>query len=240
MAATDIYGGDSSDEEVDKTTKQELMSYYGEVEVYMNYTTELAFHLNELRNQETLCDVTIIVNHRRFRAHKVVLCAASSYFSAMFTSGFQETSQAEINIEGNSEAFERLLDFAYTGTLKLSPELISEIISMASYMQFNKAAPLCSRYLKAAYKKKAIRLPDAFNILNLAITHEFPSLQRHAQNYLAANLVEFSSTSSFLKEASAEYVESLLKRKDLVLWAKEEQVGKGISGSTVCTTLSWQ
>ncbi|XP_072027980.1 kelch-like ECH-associated protein 1 [Amphiura filiformis] len=163
-----------------------------------------------------------------FPAHKAVLCAASTYFSAMFTSGFQEASQSEINIKGSSAAFEQLLDFAYTGVIKMNTHLISDIISMASYMQFNKVVPLCSEFLNVAYDEKLIRLPDAFNVLNIATAHELPSFQKHAKKYLAKHLVEFSETSVFLKDASPEYVESVLIRKDLMQWAKEEQILRAV------------
>ncbi|XP_072050407.1 kelch-like protein 26 isoform X3 [Amphiura filiformis] len=231
MAATAVVDHyESSDDDYDPEYQyQSSIDDRGEcVESHANYTNDLAFYLNQLRKEETLCDITIIVNRRRFPAHKAVLCAASSYFAAMFTSGFQETSQSEITIEGSSDAFERLLDFAYTGDIRMNAEQIGDIISMASYMQFNKVAPLCSRFLKAAYDKKLIHLPDAFTILNMAMTHEFPSLQKHAEKYLAKHLVEFSETSSFLKDASPDYVESVLSRKDLVMWAKEEQILKAV------------
>ncbi len=224
MAATAVVDRyESSDD--DNDSDYEYISEKGEcILSHENYTNDLASHLNQLRKAETLCDVTIIINQRRFPAHKTVLCAASSYFSAMFTSGFQESSQSEIKIEGNSEAFDRLLNFAYTGVIRLNTDLIGDIISTASYLQFNKVAPLCSQFLKGAYAKELIRLPDAFTILNIAVMHEFPSLQKHAEKYLAKNFVEFSKTSVFLKDASPEFVKNVLNRKDLVLWAKEEQV----------------
>ena len=192
------------------------------------YTEELASHMNQLRHENTLCDVTIIIDQCRFQAHKVVLCAASSYFSAMFTSGFQESSQSEVTIpEGSSEAFEKLLDFAYTGGLLLSTTTITDVISMACYMQFNRATPLCADFLKEAYVKKSIQPQDAFTILSLATSHQLSLIEESTRNYLASRFVEFSETPCFLEKASAEYVESVLERKDLGLWATEEQVSIG-------------
>ena len=189
------------------------------------YTKELASHLNQLRHENTLCDVTIIIGQRRFQAHKVVLCATSSYFSAMFTGSFHESSQSEVTIpEGSRVAFEKLLDFAYTGGLLLSTTTITDIISMACYMQFNRAIPLCALFLRQSYVRKSIQPQDAFTILNMANSHQLFLIEESARDYLASRFVEFCEMSCFLEEVSAEYVESVLGRKDLGLWATEEQV----------------
>ena len=43
--------------------------------------------LNDLRKEETFCDVTIRAGDRDFPVHKCVLGAVSNYFKAMFSSG---------------------------------------------------------------------------------------------------------------------------------------------------------
>ena len=54
--------------------------------------------LNELRNQELLCDVHLVAEGAKFPAHRVVLAAASPYFQAMFTGGFKENKMGEITL----------------------------------------------------------------------------------------------------------------------------------------------
>ena len=49
------------------------------------YYEKLFERLNALRKQETFCDVTVAVKGKEFKAHKVVLAAASPFFS--FTLG---------------------------------------------------------------------------------------------------------------------------------------------------------
>ena len=50
----------------------------------------LGTSLNDMRKQNTFCDVIIHVGGKSFSAHKTVLAASCSYFMTMFTSGFKE------------------------------------------------------------------------------------------------------------------------------------------------------
>uniref|UniRef100_A0A3B3E366 BTB domain-containing protein n=1 Tax=Oryzias melastigma TaxID=30732 RepID=A0A3B3E366_ORYME len=42
---------------------------------------------DELRRGEQLCDVTLVVEDVRFKAHAALLAASSDFFSVMFTAG---------------------------------------------------------------------------------------------------------------------------------------------------------
>ncbi len=55
------------------------------------YVDKLATNLAELRLQDTLCDVTIHIGGRTFRAHRAILAASSSYFMGMFTRGMAKS-----------------------------------------------------------------------------------------------------------------------------------------------------
>ena len=89
------------------------------------YGPHLISGLKNLREKGSLCDVTIIIDKERFKAHKAVLSATSTYFNSMFTSGFQESNNSEVKIgEGSAETFRQILDFAYTGYFHVSPETI--------------------------------------------------------------------------------------------------------------------
>lgn len=54
--------------------------------------------LNDLREREELCDVTIIVEGRAIKAHRAVLAASSQYFNAMFTSKMSERNQSTVRL----------------------------------------------------------------------------------------------------------------------------------------------
>lgn len=70
------------------------------------YLTERTTHFEELvgvvdklRQQNSLCDVTLLVEGQRIRAHRIILAGCSPYFSAMFVGRLHESQQELIEIK---------------------------------------------------------------------------------------------------------------------------------------------
>ena len=104
--------------------------------------------LDELRNQELLCDVHLVAEGAKFPAHRVVLAAASPYFQAMFTGGFKENQMSQITLnDTSSEGLECVLDAIYTGELLLSEENVCDVLAVASQLQLNEIVEHSKRFL---------------------------------------------------------------------------------------------
>ncbi|XP_041851503.1 zinc finger and BTB domain-containing protein 38 [Melanotaenia boesemani] len=74
--------------------------------------------LNEQRSQGLFCDVTIVVEDVKFRAHKNILAACSRYFrSALTTSDTWSSSQVLELMDLKSEVFASILNFIYCSKL---------------------------------------------------------------------------------------------------------------------------
>ena len=57
-----------------------------------------------------------------------------------------------MTVEGDSQTFEYLLEFAYTGCIKdLSPETVPDVMGMAGYLQFTHALKMCKTYVTKKY-----------------------------------------------------------------------------------------
>lgn len=70
--------------------------------------------LNEQRSQGLFCDVTIVVEDVKFRAHKNILAACSGYFrSALMTPETWSSSQVLELMDLKSEVFASILNFIY-------------------------------------------------------------------------------------------------------------------------------
>lgn len=63
-----------------------------------------------------LCDVTLVAGQVRIPAHRLVLCAASDYFAAMFNSGLSETNLGEVVLKDvDPDALAVLIRYVYSG-----------------------------------------------------------------------------------------------------------------------------
>ncbi|KAF6717561.1 Kelch-like protein 7 [Oryzias melastigma] len=89
--------------------------------------------MNNLRKQGTLCDVTLVVQGKHFSAHRVVLAAASPFFSLMFTTRMMESMSHEVELRSaEPEIIELLIEFIYTA--RLESTLVSVVqLSMTIY-----------------------------------------------------------------------------------------------------------
>ena len=64
----------------------------------LSHLRSMALQMNNFRDTNTMCDVTIVVQDRTFPAHKYILAAASGYFRAMFTVDCKEKNEAKVCI----------------------------------------------------------------------------------------------------------------------------------------------
>jgi len=113
----------------------------------------------ELRESNTLCDVTLKVQGTELAAHKIILAAKSPYFKAMFTTCFSERQQSlieldksrtEINGEDQedpsylglkAEEFKACIDFIYTEKFEINKsanlETLMEIVKVANFLELS-------------------------------------------------------------------------------------------------------
>lgn len=61
-----------------------------------HHAKTLTASLCNLRECGSLCDITLVSNDTKIKAHRVVLAACSEYFHSMFTNGFCETKLQEV------------------------------------------------------------------------------------------------------------------------------------------------
>ncbi|XP_074534998.1 transcription regulator protein BACH1-like [Halichoeres trimaculatus] len=93
--------------------------------------------LNEQRQLDVLCDVTVVVEDRSFRAHCAVLASCSEYFNSRVTNVSRQNSIITLPDEVTAEGFEPLLQFAYTSNLPFTKENIHAIHSSAEFLGFH-------------------------------------------------------------------------------------------------------
>ncbi|XP_017484314.1 PREDICTED: kelch-like protein 22 [Rhagoletis zephyria] len=150
--------------------------------------------LNALRCAEKLFDVTLHVEERTFKAHKVVLAACSDYFCAMFTDAMREAHQSEIKLNGiNAHGLELLLEYVYTSKLELDRNNVQDVLSVSTHVQMKAAIDACSHFLESQ-----IDLDNCVAIAALADLYSLEPLKKKAYRYMCSRLDEFSQTPDLL------------------------------------------
>ena len=76
------------------------------------------------------------------------------YFHSMFTNGMKESSQHEIHLDErgetiDSDAFEALINFAYSGKVSISTSNVQSLMMTASFLQLSRVRDACAEFLMA-------------------------------------------------------------------------------------------
>ena len=160
---------------------------------YKNYLLE---KLNEQRiANPSICDMIINVDGHIFHVHKCLMIASSDYFAAMFNSGMQETRASQIELKGVSiQGLREVIDFVYSGELKLSLNNITDVLRSVSHLQVKYALKLCEDYLVDETK-----IENCIDILRIAELFSINNLKFEVNRYMLRNFDELVSNEAFLK-----------------------------------------
>eukprot|EP00062_Callorhinchus_milii_P008424 gi/632951099/ref/XP_007891107.1/ PREDICTED: transcription regulator protein BACH2 isoform X2 [Callorhinchus milii] len=105
--------------------------------------------LNDQRKQDILCDVTVLVERKEFRAHRAVLAACSEYFLKTLIGQAEHELVITLPEEVTARGFSPLLQFAYTAKLLLSRDNIQEVMYCAEVLRMHNLEDSCFRFLEA-------------------------------------------------------------------------------------------
>ena len=161
---------------------------------------------NSLRLSGDLCDVTLVVADKEFRAHKVILVGSSPYFKAMFSTKFDEKDQSKVQIkEIIPKYFEMILEFIYTGKrMEITVENVQSLLETASKLIIDPAIDMCSQFLA-----ERLDISNCLDIRNLAINTGCHNLKKKAEEFAGKNFNKIVNSLGFLK-FSLENVVSLI------------------------------
>ncbi|NXL62921.1 BACH1 protein, partial [Chordeiles acutipennis] len=112
------------------------------------HSSNVLLSLDDQRKQDILCDVTILVEDQRFRAHKAVLAACSSYFLSRIVGQVDADLIITLPEEVTLKGFSPLLQFAYTAKLILNKDNVSEVCKCAEFLGVHNIEESCFQFLK--------------------------------------------------------------------------------------------
>lgn len=117
--------------------------YYDEA-----HCTRFMSDLKKLWQKASFCDVTLKVENVSIKCHKAVLCAGSSYFSTMFSSGFEEEAKTEVELKGIDEAsMLSLVGYVYTGKIEFDIYNAQSLIQSSDLLQLDSVKFACAEFM---------------------------------------------------------------------------------------------
>ncbi|XP_052475430.1 kelch-like protein 6 [Carassius gibelio] len=173
--------------------------------------------LQSLRLEDSLIDVTLIVQGQSFQCHRVVLAAASHYFRAMFCNDLREKHEENINIKGiDADTMRILLEYTYTSKVIITKDNVQRMLEAASLFQFPHIVDACISYLA-----DVLHPDNCVGILLLADVHSLESLKAQVYTYIVQNFSQVADHDEIL-DLPADVLVSLLQHDDLGVTAEEQ------------------
>lgn len=79
---------------------------------------------------------------------RLVLSAASEYFSLMFTGSLSNNEQTEIVLgDVNGDVLQAVVNYCYTGSIEIREDNVETLLSTAGLMLLHEVVEACSRYM---------------------------------------------------------------------------------------------
>lgn len=186
--------------------------------MYQNdsHSTTFLQEMHALYQEEMLTDVTLRVDGQAIPCHKNVLAATSVYFKAMFTLGLSETLQDEVDLnEVEYEAVRDLVEYAYTGQLRITQDSVQSLLSTSALFQILPVVKACAKFLESQLDDS-----NCIGIYHFAQSHECKGLANRAKEVMEKKFPEVCKSEEFLS-LPLERVRSIIQSNDLNVDSEE-------------------
>lgn len=190
----------------------------GSLDAYKNndHTSRAFDIMNSMRRENLLCDVILVAEDVEIPAHKMVLAACSQYFYAMFT-GFEESRQDKITLQGVDHVALRLLvEYVYTSVVDVTEENVQALLTAANLLQLTEVRDACCKYLETQLDPS-----NCLGIRTFADIHGCIDLLNYTDTYIEQHFPEIVQYDEFLN-LTHEQVLNLIKSDRLCVPSEEK------------------
>lgn len=166
--------------------------------------------LRALVDDETLSDITFIVEGVPVYAHKLMLMRCS-YFRALFLGDMKESKMSQVRIEQVSHAiFLQILEYLYTDQLRIPFESAMELFEAADLFCIPRLKQMCEKRIL-----QSISVENAAAIFHAADMHSALALRQKTKKYILSHFESISKTVSFeeMGRSNIELVFELLQSR---------------------------
>ncbi|KAM6977268.1 kelch-like protein 40b [Aplochiton taeniatus] len=169
-------------------------------ELRMYQQTLLQDGLFDLLENDKLVDCVLKIKDKEFPCHRLVLCACSSYFRALFLSDLDESKKKEIVLEDVEPGVMGLvLKYLYTSNINVTEHNVQDIFSLANMFQIPSIFTVCVSFLQ-----KRLSLSNCLAIFRLGLMLDCPRLAVSARNYACERFQLIVRDQDFLQLGASE------------------------------------
>ena len=148
--------------------------------------------MNKLRQDDFLCDVTLLIGPEKipFRAHRIVLASFSEYFRGMFSAGTKESSEQDVCLPSvDPEPMKIILDYIYSGKADLCNDNVQKVVVAANFFGAELLVNECSHIMKSSMNKR-----NSLKLLEFSDRYNLENLKKYAKSFVLQNLEELSKS----------------------------------------------
>jgi speckle-type POZ protein len=158
----------------------------------LKFENRFTYDLQKLVNNKKYSDFVFIIDNKEFFVHKSILSVRSKVFEAMFANGIESQSNRCTIHDIESEVFEELLTFIYTGNAPKAQTMIEKLLAAAEKYEILEIKDFCAiiifKDIKNENAIQSLIIADKYNVLKLLdkiiefIAHNFQSILKISYN----------------------------------------------------------
>ncbi|KAM6334705.1 kelch-like protein 31 [Alca torda] len=158
----------------------------------LDHGASLLEGMNQMRQKQFLCDLTIATKTKSFKVHKLILASCSEYFHHLLQ---RDPPLHQVELHNVSPlGLTTVITYAYTGKLSLSLYTIGSTIAAATQLQVPALLNMCSDFLV-----QEMAMENCVYIANISATYGLNQVKDATQKFIRENFLEFSKTDQFMK-----------------------------------------
>ncbi|XP_061602122.1 kelch-like protein 10 [Cololabis saira] len=164
--------------------------------------------LKELLLEESLCDVLIKVGDGEFKAHRIILCGCSSYFSELFCSN--PTQKVFSFPDVSAKVMSVIVEKAYAGSVTVTEANVLDLLGGAQRFDVKSIIQACCDFLQ-----KNLSSDSSIVAWRLAEHSQYPELREKAYHYILLHFEEIARFSQEFVQLSVEELTDLIEKDEL-------------------------
>ncbi|KAI8518083.1 hypothetical protein Bbelb_041000 [Branchiostoma belcheri] len=187
-----------------------------------NHGRDLLDVLASQRETGDFLDVVVEVEGKEFPCHRAVL-GSTPYFKTMLYSNLAESGSKVVLLqEVDSTSFSKILDFLYTGIIRIDKDDVQDILQTAHMLQLERIVEYCREFIQ-----DNLCSSNCLGVMRLADLYGPPALKQKARDMAVSNFLDVTEGEEFFR-LSAEDLADLLGDEDLEVTNEDDVVNSVI------------